>query len=111
MAGERVLHVYGPEVSGGEVWIRGSGPALVWLAQALQEATILGHAVHTFTTADGQEFEVRVMMDNTPADSPSWQRSELPYTVERDGRPDAIGPWIEQGLDGRHREGSGASGN
>ena len=101
-----ILHVYGPEVPGGDVWIRGNSEGLLLLERALWLArTTGGVPCEMMHTADGQESPVHVMRDNSAADSPSWTRSELPYSVAHDRRPGVIGPWIEAGLSGSRQEG------
>lgn len=109
----KLLHVYGQEVSGQRVWIRGNRAALESLLSGLQAALLPGTTQCTldgFVAGDGVEFEVTVRVDNIPKFAGGWEQSELPYSVEKDQRQGVIGPWVEEGLDGAEKRPKGRRG-
>lgn len=76
----RLLHIYAQSHPHGDAQIIGNRCALVVLRDAISAAIATGpDAKTTAMTADGEGFEVHIILDDTAWDGPKWQAREMPY--------------------------------
>ena len=102
MSDPRLLHIYWLDAKGSECFIVGNRGGLLALRHAIHTAIERGkNAGEQVSAADGENFKVTVIMENSHLNSDVWQRMALPYVAEgaHDVRENALWPselWMKE---------------
>ena len=96
-----LLHVYGQYSQHDTVYITGNRAALRQLAGILSQVSLsdTGTKLETgFMTADGEGYDVHILLEDSSWQADYWAKLGLPYTGinYEDSRPNVIWPWEDK---------------
>lgn len=89
----KLAHLYAQESEHDDAYLVANTQALYEIMRAIGQTLGTGNAaVATLMTADGEEFELIVVREDSDWRSDVWQKALLPYT-EGSGEGSGRGPW------------------
>ncbi|MBT9132882.1 MAG: hypothetical protein DDT33_01412 [Firmicutes bacterium] len=95
----KLVHIYGQEAFHDEAYIVGNTEGLISVLRAIEGALKKGASEALVYANDGEGYQIRVILNDSPWDSPSWSYLAAPYSREFacEKREDAIWPWDIRG--------------
>ena len=84
-----VIHIHAQEAWHDEAYLVGNRKALEKLKELIEQALKNENTANSvFYVADGEGFDLHVVLDDNDWQSESWQKAELPYRDELASAPD-----------------------